>query len=93
MMCTANWKMLQKYPEFEWSVPATSKGKDFYIKHNLQIVWDLILKEWRMVNLNDVDIISVYPITSVDDEEYFVEYYKNLMKRRGKNSLIGNFNN
>jgi hypothetical protein len=88
MLCSANWEYLKSDKQFKWKAPKgiRPRTKSWYKKRNLIIVWDLVLRNWRMISLDDYNIVNVYKTTTKEDQANFTRYYKNLMKR-GRNKL------
>lgn len=94
MLCTANWQFIKDNSAlFQWKPPKFGRPKEWYIKRNLAIIWDLIVKHWRMVSLDEYDIINMYPIKTKEQQEKYIAYYKNLLKREGRIKLMDKFNN
>ena len=95
MMCTANFDFIKNNSAlFQWQTPkGPKKEPGWYTSRGLCIVWDLIVKKFRMVSLDDYDIINVYPIRTKPDQQRFIEYYRNLLKREGRMKIMGFFNN
>ena len=88
MLCSANWKYLKSDKQFNWAPPKgiRPRSKAWYKKRNLVIVWDLILRNWRMISLDDYTLVNVYQTHTKDQQTNFSRYYKNLMKK-GRNKL------
>jgi hypothetical protein len=94
MMCTANIDFIKNNSSlFSWKTPKSKRDPGWYTERGLCIVWDLVVKNWRMVSLDDYDIINKYPIKYKTDQGRFVDYYKNLMQREGRIKLMSKFNN
>jgi hypothetical protein len=88
MLCTSNWKYLKSDKQFKWVAPRgiRPRSKAWYKKRNLIIVWDLILRNWRMISLDDYTLVNVYQTHTKEQQTNFSRYYKNLMKK-GRNKL------
>lgn len=94
MLCTANFDFIKANSNlFQWKTPKSKREPGYYTKRNLAIVWDLIVKAWRIVSLDDYDIINTYPIKSSAEKSEYVKYYNNLLKREGRLKLTSKFNN
>jgi hypothetical protein len=94
MMCTSNFDFIKNNSAlFQWQTPRSRREKDWYTSRGLCIVWDLIVKKFRMVSLDDYDIINVYKVKAKTDQARFIDYYKNLLKREGRMKIMGFFNN
>ena len=93
MLCTSNFKFVSKNAVFKFKKPLgiRPRSDSWYKKRNLIIVWDMILLDWRMISLDDYDIINVYEINNKKDEDTFIKNYKNLLKK-GRNKLKILFN-
>ena len=81
MLATNNWNFI-KAPivrnMLEWKPPKRPpRGSQWYKQRNLVIVWDMLLKDWRMINLKDWKIIATTPIDSLLDKGRFIWFYKN----------------
>ena len=94
MLCTSNFDFIKSNSAlFQWQTPKSKREPGWYTSRGLCIVWDLVVKKFRMVSLDDYDIINVYPIKTKTDQARYVEYYKNLLKREGRMKLMNSFNN
>lgn len=94
MLCTSNWEFIKANSSlFNFKPPKSKREPDYYTSRNLAVVWDLIVKGWRIVSLDDYDIINIYSIKTADDKKKYVEYYKNMLKREGRIKLHSKFNN
>lgn len=94
MMCTSNFQFIKDNSSlFSWKTPGSKREPGWYEKRGLCIVWDLIVKKWRMVSLDDYDIINKYPIRHKTQQRRFIDYYQNLLRREGRMKLLDKFNN
>ena len=93
MLATGNWKFVQGNKIFNFKPPKgiRSRSKAYYKRHNMIIVYDLILKNWRIISLDTYNIVNVYKTKTKEEQEKFVTYYTNMVKRVGKNKLKGMF--
>lgn len=93
ILCTANWKFVQKTKSFNFTPPKgiRPRSKAYYKRHNIILVWDLILRGWRIVSLDEYNIVNVYKTKTKEEQEKFVTYYNNMVKRVGRNKLKGMF--
>ena len=93
MLATSNFKFVNSASEFNFKAPKgiRKRTKAWYKKRKLIIVWDLVLRTWRMISLDDYDIVNVYKTGSKEGQDKFRKYYKSLMKR-GRNKLKLLFN-
>jgi hypothetical protein len=93
MLCTANWKFVQKNKKFKFRPPKgiRPRTKGWYKKRKLVIVWDLILLDWRMISLDDYDVVNVFEADTKKNQETFLKNYTNLLKK-GRNKLKQIFN-
>lgn len=77
MFCTNDQRLLQSEPgkrvlNYE---PPTGRGLKYSpAAKNLVVTWDIFMQAWRMINCNDVDVISVIKTTPPDD---FWKYFYN----------------
>lgn len=84
-LCTANWKFLDKYKTtFGFKPPKGVRPRtpQWYQRHQLLIIQDLILKDWRQINLMEYLIVNIYPIRTETEQENFVKHYKKLMTKK-----------
>jgi hypothetical protein len=93
MLCTANWKFVQKTKEFKFKPPKgiRPRTKAWYKKRKLIIIWDLIHLDWRMISLDDYNIVNVFETDTKKKQEDFLKNYTNLLKK-GRNKLKNIFN-
>ena len=95
MLATSNWDFLLAHKStFKFSTPTGSKprSKKWYKERNLVIVQDLVRQDWRMISLDDYEVVKVVSVNTKDQQEEYIKYYKNLFKKYGKKKLIGFFN-
>jgi hypothetical protein len=79
MLCTANWRfvrspVVKKY--FKWTKPKKRKGRQYYQKKNLLIVWDLIQQDFRIINLDRWRIAAYVPTTTLLEKGQFAIWYR-----------------
>lgn len=94
MLATADWKFLQTNKKlFKFKAPSGSRprSKKWYKEKELVIVHDLIRQSWRMISLDQYDIVKVVPINTKEQQEEYIKYYKRLYKKHGKKKLVGFF--
>ena len=100
MLCTADWNFLNKYSHiFKYKRPNHPKRPSaFYRKHRIAIVWDLIRRNWRMINLQDYIVLNNYTTSlykgskyAAKQQESFVDMYQVMLKKYGENRLISLF--
>ena len=90
ILCTADWKYLKEFNKvFDWKRPSRGQGRSekWYRDRNLVIVWDLIIKNYRIISLDDYRIMDSFPIETEHDKNSFIAKYQEMFKRRGKNFL------
>jgi len=79
ILCTTDRRLLLSVPGKEvlnYVVPSGSLKYNPAAK-NLVVVWDIFLQTHRMINCNDVDVISVIN-TSPDPAEFWKYFYERL---------------
>jgi len=93
MLATANWKFIQNTKEFKFKPPRgiRPRSKAWYKKRKLVIVWDLILLNWRIISLDDYDVVNVFKTKTKKEQKEFLRNYTNLLKK-GRNKLKLIFN-
>lgn len=89
MLATSYWKYISKHPEFKFKPPQgiRPRTKSWYKKRKLIIVWDLIRLDFRMISLDDYEIAQIYPVKTKEQQEKFLTYWKNMLKRWGRRKL------
>lgn len=95
ILCTSDWKYLEEHSrEFEYKRPRGRNGRSdrYYRQRNLAIVYDIIIKKFRMVNLNDYKIMNSYPLETDKDRDDFMLKYEEMFKRIGNNNLLRKLN-
>ena len=95
MMATANWKYLSSEKSiFKFKAPggSRSRSKKWYKNKGLIIVQDLIRQNWRMISLDEYDIIKVISVKTKEQQKEFTDHYARLYKKHGKKKLIDFFN-
>lgn len=85
MLCTAKWDIISN-PKFRrlfnWKRPKTHRGKNWYRKRKLVIVWDLMKNNWRMVSTDKYVIQGLFPIMSEEEATQFLAFYRRNVHRR-----------
>lgn len=95
MMATANWDWLNKNKKIFKFVPPKGirpRPKNWYKKKGLVIVHDIIRADWRMISIDDYDIIKAVSIKNEEQQMKFVKQYRALVKQFGEKKLISFFN-
>lgn len=88
MLCTSNWRYISSpltKELYKWKKPKSHKGKAYYRKHNMIIVWDLMLKHWRIVSLDKYNIVGYYPVSKLIDKAKFTAFYRQHIKNLPEN--------
>lgn len=85
MLCTNDLKLLNSMPghialNFQRPThpppyPATQK--------NLVCAWDIMWQAYRMINCDDVNVITVIPTNSPEDTQKFWDYFTNYLYPMG----------
>ena len=80
MLCTSDRKLLLSAPAKQvlHFIPTHGHLKYDPNSKNLIVTWDIFLQNWRMVNCDDVDVISVIK-TSPDPSEFWKYFYSRLV--------------
>ena len=79
MLCTANWKLISNIFTrrlFGWKSPLHRRGPSWYKQRNLLIVWDFMKDDFRIVSLDEWEIIAVFNTTKFFDRAKFIAFYK-----------------
>ena len=79
MVCTANWKFLSSIFTrriFDWNTPKTRRGVSWYKRRGLIIVWDLMVKNFRIIPVSNIRFVSAYKCTSLMEKGRFLLFYK-----------------
>ena len=89
MLCTANWSFVNNEPLFKFVPPKglRSRSESWYISRKLIIVWDVLHNNWRHISLDDYDVINYYFVRTNKEQEQFVKYFKNALKRWGRSKM------
>jgi len=93
MLLTANWTFIGNNQKlFKWIPPmgVRPRTEAWYKSRKLIIGWDLVLRTWRMISLDEFQIVNVFPIETKLQQDDFVADYKNLLKM-GKQKLMRRF--
>jgi hypothetical protein len=80
MLCTNDRKLLMSVPGkrvLNYKPPTSSLKYDPTAK-NLVVAWDIFLQDFRMINCNDVEVISVIK-TSPDPQPFWKYFYERLV--------------
>jgi hypothetical protein len=79
MLCTSNWRYI-KSPRvrylYNWKKPKSRRGKAWYRKRKLVIVWDIMMNDWRMVSLDKYKIVGYTSIKSLERQDEWTEFYR-----------------
>jgi len=84
MLCTADWGLISNVFArrlFDWKSPNKNRGKMWYKKRNLIIVWDFMKDDFRMISLDDWKPIAVFKTTSYFSRVAFMIYYKQVISK------------
>lgn len=95
MLCTANWKFLSSVATrkvFGWSNPKSRRGTSWYKVRKLIIVWDLLINNFRIISLDDWNILGVLPLKDLNEQAKFLVFYNEYISRLGGNQ-IENYHN
>lgn len=87
MLCTAKWSIISapKFRKiFNWKKPKTRRGKAWYRKRKLVIVWDLMKNAFRMVSTDKYIIQGIFPITTEEEAMKFLTFYRRNIYRRSE---------
>lgn len=87
MICTAQWGIISnpKFRQlFNFKKPKTRRGKNWYRKRKLFIVWDLMKNNWRMISADKYIIQGVFPIMSEEEANQFLSFYRRNIHRRSE---------
>ena len=87
MLATARWDVISspKFRKlFKWQQPKSSRGKNWYRRRNLYIVWDLMKNNWRMVSGDKYIIQGLYPLLSDEEVTKFLQFYRKNIYRRSE---------
>lgn len=94
MLCTSNWKFLKDHRRlYKFRSPRGNKfrSKKWYEKKNLLITYDLIRRDWRMINADEYFVTS-YALLETDDQlKLFKEFYQELRDKKSEKQLIRMF--
>jgi hypothetical protein len=80
MLCTNDKTLLLSVPGkriLNYSPPTSSLKYDPTSK-NLVVAWDIFMQNFRMINCNDVEVISVIK-TSPDSQPFWTYFYERLV--------------
>ncbi|HPM74293.1 MAG TPA: hypothetical protein PLA71_01060 [Saccharofermentans sp.] len=94
MLCSANWQyMADNAKEFKFRPPSgiQPRSKRWYSDRKLIIVHDLIRQNWRMISMDDYEVVAVYPLGSSEDKEKFLKYYEGFLKKNGRKKAMALF--
>jgi hypothetical protein len=85
MLCTARWDVIS-HPKFRklfnWKKPKSRRGKNWYRKRKLFIVWDLMRNAFRMISGDKYIIQGLYPLMSDEEVTKFLTFYRRNIHRR-----------
>jgi hypothetical protein len=85
MLCTSNWKLINSpltKDLFNWKGnPKSERGYYWYKNRNLVIVWSLTDLDWRMVNLNEWEVVAYIPVSNLLQKTEFIEFYRESIER------------
>lgn len=85
MLATANWTIIAD-PRFRkifnWRKPKSRRGKAWYRKRKLVIIWDLMKNQFRMVSTDKYIIQGVFPLTTEEEATRFLQFYRRNIHRR-----------
>jgi hypothetical protein len=88
MLCSSNWRFIASpivNKVFDWKRPKNpARGYQWYKKRNLIITWDILNQEWRMVNLDDWNVIASMPLSTLMEKASFLALYYSTIRRDTK---------
>lgn len=92
MLCTSNWRFIASPMTrnlFKWKKPKSRRGKAWYEQRKLLIVWDLLMNNFRMVSLDDYQIIGYTPVNTLLTQAKFIAFYRQRLKNQPENRKKG----
>lgn len=79
MLCSSNWRFIASpivKNVFQWKRPiGPAKGYQWYKKRNLIITWDILNQDWRIVNLDDWNVVAAMPVETLLQKAEFLAFY------------------
>lgn len=79
MLCSSNWRFIASpivKNVFDWKKPVnTPRGYQWYKQRNLVITWDILNQDWRMVNLDQWEIVAAMPVEKLLEKASFLTFY------------------
>jgi len=82
MLCTSNWRYISS-PRvrriYDWKKPKKRRGKAWYRKRKLLIVWDFMANDWRMVSLDKYKIVGFTSIKTIERQDEWTEFYDSMI--------------
>jgi len=88
MLCTSNWKFLSHVLTrklFGWKNPKSRRGVSWYKSRNLLITWDFMKNNFRMISLDDWEILAVTPLVNLWQKGAFIVFYKGYLSSLNRN--------
>jgi hypothetical protein len=88
MLCTSNWRYISSVRVrrlYHWKKPKTKRGKAWYRKRRLLIVWDFMKNDWRMVSLDKYKIVGFTSIKNLEKQEEWTSFYRQHIKHIPEN--------
>ena len=81
ILCTANWRLINSpitRLTFKWKAPKAKRRRlySWYKKRNLMIVWDIMFQDFRILSLDDWEIIAAIPVVDLMNKVRFFIFYK-----------------
>ena len=90
MLCTSNWKFVASpvvKNVFHWKKPSgPAKGYQWYSQRNLIITWDILNQDWRMVNLDNWEVVAAVPVERVLEKASFLALYHGTLEKMSRTS-------
>ncbi len=87
MLCTAAWHIVAnpKFRKlFNFKKPKSRRGKAWYRKRKLYVVWDLMKNAFRMISNEKYIIQGAFPIMTEEEANKFLAFYRRNIYRRSQ---------
>ena len=90
MLCSSNWRFIASpivKSVFKWMKHrGQSKGYHWYKKRKLIITCDILNEDWRMVSLDNWDIIAAMPVNTLLQKVDFLKFYHCVLEKMTRGS-------
>ena len=95
MLCSACWPILDKNKKvfgFKRPIGRINRSPSWYKKRGLVIVFDIILKKYRMISLDKYKVTSFWSLKGKKQLETFIDNYTKMFDKKSIKTLYKYFN-